>query len=98
MAAIQTARFDYERWVSERVAAATQEWTTQQFRDEWLHLHLYYRPSTPELAGDLRVCESAPEGYMLADGRRLSPAWTEQQVRYHIADISRRLPILPYTR
>ena len=87
---------DTDRKLWEIARESSEEWYKKQCRNEFGAYHLYFTPSTETEWGSLAIAENAPEGYQLADPRRLSPAWTREQVKRHIRDILQRLPVLPY--
>ena len=79
------------------------EWFRAQSRNLYGQYHLWYRDSQ-ELAlepGGISypvVAEDKPgPNWQLADGQRISPAWTEVQARRWIRHRLQRLPILSTT-
>lgn len=86
---------DIETNLWEMAKEASEDWFKKQCRNEFGTYYLYFKPGTETGWGTLAVAENAPEGYQLADPRRLSPAWTRTQVKRHIRDILQTLPVLP---
>lgn len=80
---------EIERWLWDQAQAAAELWNREQRRDMFASLYLYHKP------GNLTVCgNTVPDGFELADGRRLCPSGTIEQIRNRIYEVSRRLPIL----
>lgn len=71
------------------------EWFDAHCRNTSAHYHLYYRPSNAQTPGQLIVDVEEPEGFQLADARRLSPAWTVENAQAFIRQAMSGLPILP---
>lgn len=69
-------------------------WFRRQLENPCGAYFLYFRPSVGEIAGELRIETEAPDGFQLADNRRISPGWTTDRARRHIYDVWRTLPIL----
>ena len=85
---------EYEKIVLHQAAEAAASWFRQGSRDPFVDLYLYFRPSSPGAVGQLHVGPDAPEGFELADPRRIHGNQTELQACHWIAGVSRRLPIL----
>lgn len=69
-------------------------WFSQQARNLYGMYYLYHRESTKHVAGDLIIAEDKPEGYILSDNRRVSPAISKlEQIRLY-RDTLHCLPIL----
>ena len=64
-----------------------------------LNFHLYYKPSTRECDGELRLipdCSIAPDGYLLACDTLLDSGVPYDRYYSWIELIARRLPILAH--
>lgn len=83
------ARTDWTQFVYDQSNKASETWFREQSRNNYAQQYLYYR------RGELGVFETAPEGWKLGSGERLSPALTRQQVAAKIHQIAQRLPFLP---
>ncbi len=71
------------------------EWFADQLINTFDHYHLYYQPSNGQRPGQLIVATQEPEGFQLADARRLSPGWTVENAQAFIREAMNSLPILP---
>ena len=69
-------------------------WFSRQMRNPFGAFYLYFRPAEGESAGEIRIEEQAPDGFQIADGRRIAPGWTIERARCYIWDVWRTLPIL----
>jgi hypothetical protein len=78
--------FDF---VHEIATRESNSWYLSQVRDPYGAYYLYYKP------GDAIVATECPDGYKLADPRRISPGWTTEKTKIHLIDILRRTPFLP---
>jgi hypothetical protein len=87
---------DIETNLWEMAKEASDDWFRKQTRNEFCAYYLYFTPSTETEWGSLAIAEKTPEGYQLADPRRLYPGWSRTQVKNHIRGILQHLPILPY--
>ena len=75
--------------------AIANEWFKAQCQDACSALYLYFKRSNGAIPGDIKIAVEAPEGYELADQRRISPAWTAGQAENFVQSVYQHLPVLP---
>lgn len=71
-----------------------QGWFRRQVANPFDAYYLYFKPAVGEIAGEIRIETDAPEGFELADNRRIAPGGTTDSVRRHVYDVWRTLPML----
>jgi len=84
-----------QRFLDRETARVVDAWWYSQCRNPYAAIYLYYKPSEGKSWGALATAEEAPEGYKLARGERISPAWTQEAAGAFIREWSRNLPLLP---
>ncbi len=70
------------------------DWYRAQCREPYASYFLYFKPSAGKVPGEVCLATAPPDGFQLADPRRISPAWTMEQAQRFITEVSQRLPIL----
>jgi hypothetical protein len=79
-----------EDWLDAQCEQASVEWLRLQSCNLYGAYYLYYQ------VGALKISSAAtPDGFTLADSRRLGPSGDRLQIKAFIASVARRLPILP---
>ena len=74
--------------VEKDARALAKQWYWKQMVNPYRQLYPFYAP------GRLTIAEKGPEGFSLADARRLGPNWTEDEAQRHLAQ--NVLPTTPY--
>ena len=81
----------FEKDARTQIEKVVNEWFIAQYRDPFLHFHLYIKPAPNAI---LLIAQKAPVGFELANNQRISPSWTREQARAKIYDWAARLPVI----
>jgi len=78
-------------WLKPQITA----WFEEQVKDVSKRFYLYYKPSTADAHGELRVSDSAPGlDWQLASAEHLNISWSIQEASARTRAWCTRLPIL----
>jgi hypothetical protein len=86
---MKTTTNEIQNFLWSQAAMAARLWFLLQSADNYAGLYLWFK------RGEVTVAAEKPDGFELATGERLSPAATEEQMKFRIVLILNKLPILP---